>query len=134
MHDVVLARLVERAVIALLVEVNEVVGIDSLQLCLCGGSDVDLIILLHISPLCLSVEPYGSDGRRSLELTSFDEDGAAGVTHGTRHLEIGLDTILYGDVGCGLVEYTLSTLRKGTGTHQCHCYQKTNLFHINIFI
>ena len=78
MHYMIVAIAVQRGVVSLFVQMEEVIGIDSLQLCLCGVDDVHLVIVFHICPLRLAVEPYAGMWSGGVEFLAFDNDGAAG--------------------------------------------------------
>ena len=127
-HEVV-AALVQRVVVTLLIEVNEVVGINGLQLSLCGVADVHLVVVLHIGPLCLAVEPYGGHRRGGIELTTLYGYLSAGVAMTTSHLEVSPNTFLGRNISGRLVEHTLCGLPVSSDAQQHRCYQKTNLFH-----
>ena len=71
MNLIALRVLCERHVVARLVEVYEGVGVHGHLLRLGGRCDVNLLCLLHVGPLCLAVEPYGSHRGVCVKLVSL---------------------------------------------------------------
>ena len=65
---------------ALFVDVDEVVGVQCLQLVIGGVADVYLVVLLDVGPLGLAVKPDGGDRCGGQELLALHLDGTVGGT------------------------------------------------------
>ena len=134
MYHIVITALVKRVVISLFIKVDEVVGIDGLQLRLRGIGHVHLVVVLHVGPLRLAVKPNGSLWRCGIELPALYRNTTLRVAVCTRHSEIGLDTFFGRNCSSSLIEYALSRLPVSGDAHQHRRYQKTNLFHYPLIL
>ena len=57
--------------ISLAIEINKIIRVYHLQLLFVGIAYVYLLIVFHVCPLCLAVEPCGGDGRCDIEFSSL---------------------------------------------------------------
>lgn len=107
--------------IAVLVHVDEIVGVDGCQLRFRGVGDIYLVVLLDIGPLCLTVEPDNGLRRGGMELTAFNGQRTAGVHVITLDGKTGLSALLDRDSSSTLVKYLLGGLcRSGKQGKESH--------------
>ena len=118
-----------RLPVSQVLEVDEVVRIDGLQLCLGRVAYIYLIVILHICPLGFAIKPYGCRLGSGIKLLAFDSDSAASAASWCRHPEVCFYALFCCYGSCCLVEHAFGVLCKRACRQHCCCKQKYYSFH-----